>query len=66
MDETTDANGRYIAYFIVGKLSSESSKPFLLFCEELEKCNSKTTSILVCRLFNNCNGCFAAKWYSTQ
>jgi hypothetical protein len=28
IDETTDADGRYIANVIVGKLSTESSKPF--------------------------------------
>jgi len=49
MDKTTDADGRYIANFIVGKLST---KPFLLCCEKLDKCNHKT----ICQLFNNAMG----------
>ncbi|KAL4126677.1 hypothetical protein QTP88_010886 [Uroleucon formosanum] len=52
VDETTDADGRYIANVIVGKLSTEPSKPFLLCCEELDKCNHKT----ICQLFNNAMG----------
>jgi len=49
MDETTDADGWYIANVIVGKLSTEPSKPLLLCCEE---CNQKT----ICQLFNNAMG----------
>jgi len=52
VDETTDADGRYIANVIVGKLSTEPSKPFLLCCEELDKCNHKT----ICQLFYNAMG----------
>lgn len=48
MDETTDADGRYIANVIVGKVSTKLLKPFLLYCEELDKYNHKT----ICKLFN--------------
>lgn len=36
MDEITDVDGRYIDNVIVGKLSSETSKPCLL-CYDLRK-----------------------------
>lgn len=50
MDETTDAEGRFVANFIVG--TSEigcSGKTFLLNCEALEKANHST----VAQMFNN-------------
>ncbi|XP_073994052.1 uncharacterized protein isoform X2 [Rhodnius prolixus] len=45
--ETTDVEGRYIANAVIGKLDSDAdvdSKPFLLNCEVLEKCNHSTIS----------------------
>lgn len=53
MNEITDADGRYPTNFIVGKLCTGPSKPFLLYCEKLEKYNHKTIS---CQLFNNAMG----------
>jgi hypothetical protein len=51
MEETTDVEGRYIVNVIVGKLSTDlPSKPFLLNCEVLEKCNHAT----IARYFNDC------------
>uniref|UniRef100_T1IG19 Uncharacterized protein n=1 Tax=Rhodnius prolixus TaxID=13249 RepID=T1IG19_RHOPR len=47
IDETTDVEGRYIANAVIGKLDSDAdvdSKPFLLNCEVLEKCNHSTIS----------------------
>lgn len=43
IDETVDVEGR-----MVGKLSETFSKPFLLICAQLEKCNHKT----IAKLFN--------------
>uniref|UniRef100_T1H901 DUF659 domain-containing protein n=1 Tax=Rhodnius prolixus TaxID=13249 RepID=T1H901_RHOPR len=47
INETTDVEGRYIANAVIGKLDSDAdvdSKPFLLNCEVLEKCNHSTIS----------------------
>lgn len=50
VDETTDVEGRYIANIIVGSLCPDApSKPFLLNCQELEKCNHAT----IARFFND-------------
>jgi hypothetical protein len=49
IDESTDADGRYVGNVIVGKLSSEPSNSFLLNCEQLDKCNHKT----IAKLFND-------------
>lgn len=49
VDETTDVDGRYIANCIVGKLNSEPSKPIVLSCGELTKCNHQT----IARFFND-------------
>ncbi|KAL4126218.1 hypothetical protein QTP88_010444 [Uroleucon formosanum] len=49
IDESTDADGRYVGNVIVGKLSSEPCNSFLLNCEQLDKCNHKT----IAKLFND-------------
>jgi len=49
IDESTDAEGRYIGNVIIGKLCSEPTKSFLLNCVQLEKCNNKT----IAKLFND-------------
>jgi len=49
IDESTDAEGRYIGNVIIGKLCSEPTKSFLLNCVQLEKCNNKTFA----KLFND-------------
>lgn len=49
IDESTDADGRYVGNVIVGKLSSEPYNSFLLNCEQLDKCNHKT----IAKLFND-------------
>jgi len=41
MDETTDADSWFITHIIVGKLSTEPSKPFLLCCKELINATTK-------------------------
>ncbi|KAF0747085.1 DUF659 domain-containing protein [Aphis craccivora] len=50
--ETTNVDGRYIANCIVGKLNSEPSKPIVLNCGELTKCNHQT----IARFFNDAMG----------
>jgi hypothetical protein len=40
-DKTIDVDGRFIANFTVGKLDGDKSKPFLLNCEQLDKCNHR-------------------------
>jgi hypothetical protein len=47
VDETTDANGRYIANFIVGILNGEPSPSHLIAVKELEKTNHLTISRFV-------------------
>ena len=48
IDETSDATGRAIAHFIVGKLVSYcEGEPYLFRCEELYKTNSSTVLQLV-------------------
>jgi len=37
IDESTDADGRYVGNVVVGKLSSEPCNSFLLNCEQLDK-----------------------------
>lgn len=49
IDETTYVDGRFIANIIIGKLNDSKSQPFLLNCEQLDKCNHQT----VARFFNN-------------
>ncbi|KAL4096615.1 hypothetical protein QTP88_021534 [Uroleucon formosanum] len=49
IDESTDADGRYVGNVIVGKLSSEPCNSFLLNCVQLDKCNHKT----IAKLFND-------------
>lgn len=50
LDETTDAEGRFVANFIVGTLEVGCpGKTFLLNCEVLEKANHST----VAKMFNN-------------
>ncbi|KAE9522767.1 hypothetical protein AGLY_016808 [Aphis glycines] len=49
IDESTNADGRYVSNVIVGKLSSEPCNSFLLNCEQLDKCNHKT----IANLFND-------------
>ncbi|KAF0721011.1 DUF659 domain-containing protein, partial [Aphis craccivora] len=49
IDESTDAEGKYIGNVIIGKLCSETTKLFLLNCVQLEKCNNKT----IAKLFND-------------
>ncbi|KAE9536129.1 hypothetical protein AGLY_007352 [Aphis glycines] len=49
IDETVDIEGRHVGNVIVGKLSETFSKPFLLNCTQLEKCNHKT----IAKLFND-------------
>jgi len=45
VDETTDIIGNYIAYLLIGALSSENScNPFLIACKKLEKINHSTIS----------------------
>lgn len=48
VDETTDANGRYVANVVVGKLVPEQpSQPHLIVCRVLEKTNSDTIARVV-------------------
>ncbi|KAL4105018.1 hypothetical protein QTP88_020293 [Uroleucon formosanum] len=49
INETVDVEGRMVGNVIVGKLSETFSKPFLLNCTQLEKCNHKT----IAKLFND-------------
>lgn len=50
IDETTDVDGRYVCNVIVGLLHEDNySKPYLLMCEELEKCNFQTIG----KIFND-------------
>lgn len=49
VDETTDVEGRYVANAIIGKLTTEKTKPMLLNIEILEKCNHAT----IAQFFNN-------------
>jgi len=49
IDETTDVDGRFIANIIIGKLNDSKSQPFLLSCQQLDKCNHQT----IARFFNN-------------
>jgi hypothetical protein len=50
IDETTDVDGRNVCYVIVGLLHEDNySKPYLLMCEELEKCNFQTIG----KIFND-------------
>lgn len=46
IDESTDADGRYIGNVIIDKLCSEPTKTYLLNCVQLEKCNNKTIAQL--------------------
>jgi len=48
VDESTNADGRYVGNVVVGELSSELSNSFLLNCEQLDKCYHKT----IAKLFN--------------
>lgn len=56
IDESTDADGRYVGNVIVGKFSSKPSNSFLLNSEQLDKCNHKT----IAKLFNDLNNLFRA------
>ncbi|XP_063917782.1 uncharacterized protein LOC135133332 [Zophobas morio] len=48
VDEMTDRLGRYIAYLVIGKLSSEEAgRPFLLALKQLDKTNSNTISTFI-------------------
>lgn len=48
VDETTDANGRYIANMVIGKLESEKpTRPFLIASKPLEKTNGDTVAYFV-------------------
>ncbi|KAF0751987.1 DUF4371 domain-containing protein [Aphis craccivora] len=49
IDETIDVDSRFIANIIIGKLDDNKSKPFLLNCEKLDKCNHQT----IAQFFNN-------------
>lgn len=50
IDETTDVDGRYICIVIVDLLHEDNySNPYILMCEELEKCNFKTIG----KIFND-------------
>jgi len=49
IDETIDVDGRFIANIIIGKLDDNKSKPFLLNCEQLDKCNRQT----IAQFYNN-------------
>ncbi|KAK4875288.1 hypothetical protein RN001_011710 [Aquatica leii] len=51
VDETTDCRGRYIANFVVGKLSEqEPGKAYLLASKEIPQTNHKT----VANFFDDC------------
>ncbi|PSN38511.1 hypothetical protein C0J52_22137 [Blattella germanica] len=53
IDETTDVQGRHIGNVIVGVLKdNEASKPVLLTCEVLPKCNHHS----IAKLFNDAMG----------
>ena len=55
IDESTDAEGRYIVLVIAGALRiSESSKPFLLFCDVVEHVNQTTISQVVIFILWSC------------
>lgn len=48
VDETTDINGRYVAYLLVGSLKSDKAiSPFLIACKQLEKTNYSTITRFV-------------------
>lgn len=53
---------RYIANFIVGKLNSEPSKPIVLSCGELTKCNHQT----IAGFFNDAMSLLCHKAYITK
>ncbi|XP_031343081.1 uncharacterized protein LOC116170717 [Photinus pyralis] len=44
VDETTDICGRYIATLLIGVLNDTPTKPFVVYCKELERTNSDTIS----------------------
>lgn len=46
-DETTDACGRYVANLLLGKLSTEPSRPYLASCKILDKTNHSTMARFV-------------------
>ena len=52
VDETTDVEGRCIGNVVIGSMNSDTSKPILLSCELMEKCNNKT----VAKRFNDAVG----------
>lgn len=57
IDEMVYIEGRLVGNVIVGKLSETFSKPFLLNCAPLEKCNHKT----IAKLFNDSMSIMAEK-----